>query len=94
MVDEAKVGDILLATLLTNYKRVFPKAGLLGHPHEIPKYLGSLNTIQLLAPSLILLRMLRESPEGECSTPTRCNSGDIRWEGDGTRMLFYLKSFY
>lgn len=33
MVDEAKVGDILL---LTYHKRVFPKAGLLGHPHEIP----------------------------------------------------------
>lgn len=36
MVDGAKVRDILLDTLLTKYKRVFPKAWLLGYTHEIP----------------------------------------------------------
>lgn len=70
-VDDTEVRNIWLEALVTKCKRRFPKAWLMGYSH---KYLRKLNAIQFPAPSLILLRIWEQTPEGECSASTSCNS--------------------
>lgn len=91
LVDEAKVRDILLDTLITKYKRMFPKAWFLGFLHEIP---GEAKYNSVSSSFSKFTKNVGRPQNVSIQHPPDVILMDIRWEGDWTRILFYLKSFY
>ena len=75
-VDETEVRYILTIHYEPSTKQSSFSQSMTQMGHQYQKYLGKLNTIQFLAPSLILLdkKLWKQVPEGKCLTLTRCNS--------------------